>query len=86
MEVNLSTILTVAFVIAVTAFVKKQFTLAGWAVLLVAFVIVLLVAAVPLIAVSFPVIAPWVNMVGTVIILFLSAAGSVDFITEIRTK
>jgi hypothetical protein len=86
MTFDLTTVLTIAFVIAVTAFVKKQFALTGWKVLLAAFIIVLVVALIPLIAASYPPVAPWVNTIGIVIVLFLSATGTTDFVTDIRTK
>jgi hypothetical protein len=79
-------ILTVAFVIAVVAFFKKQLNLSGWKVLLAAFVVCLVIGLVPVIIVTFPLSAPWVTAVVGIVVLFLTATGSVDFITEIRNK
>jgi hypothetical protein len=79
-------ILTVAIIIAITAFFKKQLGLSGWRVLLAAFIVALFLGLEPVIVSTFPVIAPWLSAVVNVIVLFLTAAGSVDFITAVRTK
>jgi len=78
-------ILTIAFIVAITSFFKKQLGLAGWRVLLATFIVALVIGLIPVIIIAFPVIAPWLNAVTNVVVLFLSAAGSFDFIMEVRT-
>lgn len=79
-------ILTVAVVVAITAFFKKQLSLTGWQVILAAFIVALIIGLTPVIADAFPPIAPWLTAIVNVVLLFLTAAGSADFITTIRTK
>lgn len=79
-------ILTVAFIVAVTQFFKTQIGLTGWKVLLAAFLVAIVIGLVPAIIAAFPVIAPWLTAVVNVIVLFLSAVGTYDFVMEVRTK
>ncbi|MDD5397416.1 MAG: hypothetical protein PHW24_05190 [Candidatus Moranbacteria bacterium] len=77
-------ILTVAIIIAITAFFKKQLGLSGWRVILAAFIVSLILGMIPIIGATFPVIAPWLAALTKVIVLFLGAAGTVDFIGVLR--
>lgn len=73
------TVLDVAFVVAVTAFFKTQF---GWehkAALAAAFGVSLLVGVAPQVSAALPAVAPWIDSVLRVVVIFLSAAGSYDF-------
>ena len=78
-------VLTVAFIVAITTFFKKQLALSGWAVLLASFIVSLFFGLVPILSATFPLFAPWLNAVTSVAVLFLTAAGSVDFIVAVRT-
>jgi hypothetical protein len=77
-------ILTVAFIIMITSFFKERLGLSGWKVLLAAFIVALLIGLVPVIVVTFPVVAPWLSVVANVVVLFLTAAGTVDFVIEVK--
>lgn len=79
-------ILTVAFIIAVTAFFKEQFGFTGKSALAAAFLVALIVGLAPLVGSAFPPLAPWIEQVIKIIVLFLSAAGSVDAITQFKLK
>jgi len=79
-------VLTVAFIIAVVAFFKEQFGLSGKAALLAAFVVALVVGLAPLIGVTIPALAPWIEGIVKIIVLFLSATGGVDAITQLGAK
>lgn len=79
-------VLDVAFVIAVTAFIKTQFGIAGKAVLFWAFVICVTIGFAPLIGNLLPAISPFLEVVLKVIVLFLSAAGSWDAVRGIQQK
>lgn len=71
-------ILDVAFVIAVTAFLKEQLGLSGKGALLGAFLISLAVGFAPLLALAFPLASPYIEAVVKVVTLFLGAAGTWD--------
>ena len=87
MEVEtMDTVLDVAFVIAIVAFIKTQIGLVGPAVLGVAFAVALFFGLAPLIATMIPVAAPFIKVVLDTVVLFLGAAGSVDFIHSITRK
>lgn len=77
-------VLTIAFIIAVTAFFREQFGLSGKASLGCAFVVALIVGLAPQLAATIPALAPWIEAVIRVIVLFLSAAGSVDALKQFR--
>jgi hypothetical protein len=77
-------VLTVALIVAITSFFKSHLGLTGWKVLLAAFVMALFIGFVPLLAASFPVVAPYLTTLVNVVVFFLAAAGSVDFVKEIR--
>lgn len=80
----MSEVLTVAFVIAVTAFFKEQFGFSGKVSLAAAFVVSLVVGLAPLLGTQFPGLAPWIEQIVGIVVLFLSAAGSVDAISQFR--
>lgn len=77
-------ILTVAFVVAVTAFIKTQFNCDGRWALLAAFLVALVIGVVPLISAALPAIGPWLAVVVRVFVLFLSGAGSYDAVMTFR--
>lgn len=68
----------VAFVVAVTAFIRTQFNLDSWKVLAVAFVVACLFSVSPLIGGVMPAFSPWLEAVLQTFWLFVVAAGSVD--------
>lgn len=79
-------ILNVAFILATTAFFKKQF---GWKQkpsLVAAFVASLVVAFVPLVTEALPNFAPYLDAVVNTVVLFLSAAGSFDLAVDVGGK
>lgn len=69
----------IAFVIAVVAFFRERVALRGVQVLIAAYVVTLLFNIAPLVAEFFPVVSPWLNAVLNSVVLFIAAAGSVDF-------
>ena len=75
-------ILNAAFIIAATAFFKEQLSLSGRASLLAAFGVSLAVGFAPAIAAQFPLLAPWVTHFVNVVVLFISAAGTVDALKQ----
>jgi hypothetical protein len=75
-------VLDVAFVIASVAFFKKQFNVKDGIALLLAFATALIIGLAPIIAGMLPITGPFIEVVIKVIVLFLTAAGSVDFTTE----
>lgn len=79
-------VLDVAFVIAVTAFLKEQLAVKGKAVLFWAFAIALIFGFAPLIAAMLPPIAPFLEVLLRTFVLFLGAAGSYDFIAGITRR
>jgi hypothetical protein len=76
----MDTVLDVAFVLAVTAFLNKQFGLADGRALIAAFFVALVFAYAPLIVPLFPAVAPFVDAFLKLIVLFLGAAGAYDFL------
>lgn len=78
-------VLTVAIIVMIVAFFKKQLGLSGWASLLAAFVVSLVIGLIPVVILTFPIIAPWLTTTSTVIVLFLTAAGTFDFVIAVRT-
>jgi len=81
---DISVVLTVALIIAIVSFFKKNLGLTGWRVILAAFIVALFLTYIPVLATAFPLAAPWLTPLVNLIVLFLGAAGSVDFVTEIR--
>ncbi len=79
-------VLDVAFVIALTAFLKEQFGLTGRAVLIAAFVIALGFGFAPLIADLIPVASPFIQVLFKTLTLFFAAAGSYDAIVGFTRK
>lgn len=79
-------VLTVAFVVLIVSFFKAQFGLAGKWALLAAFITALVLGLIPQLGLQFPALAPWLDAVAKVIALFLGAAGSFDFVKEVRTN
>ncbi len=81
---TMNEILTVAFIVAVTAFIKTQFNWDGRWALLVAFLVALVIGVVPLISAALLAIGPWLEVVVRVFVLFLGAAGSYDAVMTFR--
>jgi len=77
-------ILTVAFIVAVTAFFKQQFGLVDKAALALAFVVSIVVGLAPQLVDALPALGPWIDAVIKVVVLFLSAAGSYDYVQNFR--
>ena len=82
----MDTVLDIAFVIALVAFLKQQFGLGGGAVLIAAFIIALGFGFAPLISGMFPNAAPFIQVVVTTCTLFFGAAGSWDAVRSITRK
>jgi hypothetical protein len=78
-------ILTVAFVIAITAFFKDKMGLKGWWVLLAAFLVLLFLTYIPVVIALYPPAAPWLTPLVRLITVVLAAVGSVDFVKMIRS-
>jgi hypothetical protein len=82
---NATPLITVALIIAITQFFRTQLNLTGWKVILAAFLVVLVLAYIPVLIAAFPTVAPWLEPLVNAIFLFLAAAGTVDFVKEIRS-
>ncbi|RIK31148.1 MAG: hypothetical protein DCC56_02875 [Anaerolineae bacterium] len=72
-------VIDVAFVIAVVAFFRERVQISGYRALIAAFAVAVLFNIAPIVAQSFPVISPWLDALLNSIVLFIAAAGSVDF-------
>jgi hypothetical protein len=77
-------VLDAAFVLAVTAFFKQQLEISGKAALLCAFATALLLSFAPILALQFPMLAPWIEAVVRTFVVFLSAAGGYDALQQFR--
>jgi len=82
----MDTVLDVAFVIALVAFLKTQFGLAGPTVLIAALIIALGFGFAPLIAEMIPSAAPFIQVIVTTLTIFFAAAGSWDAVRSITKK
>jgi len=74
----MDTVLDVAFVLLVTAFLKRQFGLVDGKALAVAFGVALVFAFAPLAVVYLPPVSPFVDALLKTFVLVLSAAGAYD--------
>lgn len=79
-------VLDVAFVLAVTAFLKEQFGFENKVALGAAFAVSLIVGLAPQIAALVPAFAGWFDAVLNVVKIFLAAAGSYDFAVGLLRK
>lgn len=79
-------VLDAAFVLAVTAFFKQQFEISGKLALLCAFVTSLILSFAPLLALQFPMLAPWIEQLVKTFVIFLSAAGGYDALQQFRQR
>lgn len=79
-------VLDVAFVLAVTAFLKEQFSLKGWVVIVVAFLIALFFGFAPLIMAMFPTASPFLEVFLNTLVLFLGAVGGYDAVIGFTRK
>lgn len=79
-------VLDIAFVVAIVAFLKEQLGVSGKIVLLYAFLVALFFGFAPLIAGLAPPIAPFLDVIVKVAVLFLGAAGSWDAVKQLTAK
>lgn len=79
-------ILSVAFVIAATQFFKTQLNLENKWALLCAFVVALIIGMAGPLAAAFPALSPWITQLLGVIGLFITAAGSYDFVMALKER
>ena len=82
----MDTVLTVAFVLAATAFFKERLGLEDKLALLCAFVVALGVSFAPMLDALLPNFAPFIDATVRTFLLFLSAAGGYDLLVDIKTK
>lgn len=80
----MDTLINAALIIAIVSFFKQQFALNGWKVILAAFLVAAFLTYLPVVTAQFPVTAPWLDPLTMLVKVFLGAAGTVDFITEMR--
>jgi hypothetical protein len=71
-------VIDIAFVVAVTAFIREQFNLSGVKVLVIAFAVTLGFNLAPLIGEVLPALTPWLDALLKTFWLFVVSAGSVD--------
>lgn len=83
---ELPTVGTVGFVIALTAFFTTQFNLKGNRALAAAFVVALVFGFAPLLAAALPSIAPFVDVLLNTVLLTISAAGGYDIVMKVAGK
>lgn len=82
----MDTVLDIAFVIALVAFLKQQFGLTGATVLIAAFIIALGFGLAPLVMGMFPSAEPFIQVILTTCTLFFGAAGSWDAAVALKLK
>lgn len=75
-------VLDAAFVLMCVSFFKANLNVANTGAIALAFVVSLIVGLAPEVAKAFPIVAPWVGAFINIVVIFLSAAGSFDFSTE----
>jgi hypothetical protein len=78
-------LLTVAFVVALTAFFKARGFAEGRA-LLLSFAVAVFVGVAPLLAAMIPPAVPFVDVLIRILTLFLGASGSYDLFVDIRER
>lgn len=83
---ELPSIGTVGFIVALTAFFTTQFNLKGNKALAAAFVVALAFGFAPLISGAFPPAAPFIDVLLNTVILTIAAAGGYDLAVKIATK
>jgi len=83
---ELPTIGTVGFIIALTAFFTTQFDLKGKWALLAAFVVALAFGVAPLVSAAFPSIAPFIDVLFQTLLLTITAAGGYDLTMKVASK
>lgn len=83
---ELPTVGTVGFIIALTAFFTTQFNLKGNKALAAAFVVALIFGIAPLISGAFPPVAPFIDVVLDTLLLTIAAAGGYDIVMKIAQK
>lgn len=79
-------LLTAAFVIAATQFFKTQFGIAGKWALLCAFVVCLLIGVAPTVAALIPAAGQLITTFVQILVLFIGATGSYDFIMAVKAR
>lgn len=83
---ELPTIGTVGFIVALTAFFTTQFNLKGNKALAAAFFVALVFGFAPLVSAAFPPVAPFIDVLLNTVILTIAAAGGYDLAMKIATK
>jgi len=81
----MDTVIDVAFIVAITAFIKKQFGLEGKSAMLVAFATALIFGVAPLVGQFIPGSVAWLDVLLKTFTLFLAAAGSYDAVVSVST-
>ena len=79
-------VIDAAFVLAITAFLKEQFQLKGYVVLVVAFLVSLAFAFAPFLAAQFPAVGQYIQVFFDTVLVFLVAAGSFDAVRAFQRK
>jgi hypothetical protein len=79
-------IIDVAFVLTITAFLKTQLGLKGYAVILVAFLVSLVFGFAPLLATMIPAAGPYLKIFLDIVLVFMAAAGTYDTVRDFQTK
>ena len=77
-------VLSVAFIVALTGFIKSQFGLKGSDAILTAGLVTAVVAVFPVAVASFPPAAPWLEALFGAFILFVSANGVFDVAVDVK--
>jgi len=83
---ELPTVGTVGFIIALTAFFTTQFNLKGNLALAAAFVVALVFSLSPLVSAAFPAVAPFVEVVLNTLLLTITAAGGYNIVMKVATR
>lgn len=83
---ELPTIGTVGFIVALTAFFDTQFKLKGNKALAAAFFIALVFGFAPLVSEALPTFAPFIDVLLNTIVLTIAASGGYDIAVKIATK
>jgi hypothetical protein len=79
-------VIDVAFLAAITAFIKKQFELQGKTVMAVAFGVGVIIWGAPLLSQAFPVAGTYIDSFMAFLKLWIGAMGSTDLFTDIGSK
>ncbi len=83
---ELPTLGTVGFIVALTAFFTTQFQLKGNKALAAAFFVALFFGFAPLVSEALPNVAPFIDVLLNTIVLTIAAAGGYDVAMKIATR